>query len=84
MAVARKECRYDNHGRIVLVARGSGYVMVRRPGCLPFVKTEKQWAKMDAEPWAEDRLQRHKAAAAKRQAESVAIVRFLMRGGRTP
>lgn len=29
--------------RIVHLAHASGYVMARRPGCLPFVLSEKVW-----------------------------------------
>lgn len=32
--------------RIVLMARASGYVMVRKPGCMPFVMGEKEWLAM--------------------------------------
>ena len=30
-------------GRIVYMAHAKNYVMVRRPGCVPFVLTEKEW-----------------------------------------
>ncbi len=33
-------------GRVRLMARSGGYVMVRRPRCMPFVLTENEWAKM--------------------------------------
>ena len=33
-------------GRVRLMARSGGYVMVRRPRCIPFVLTEKEWARM--------------------------------------
>lgn len=29
--------------RITYLAHAKGYVMARRPGCIPFVLTEKQW-----------------------------------------
>lgn len=32
--------------RIRFMARSGGYVMVRRPRCVPFCLTEKQWAKL--------------------------------------
>jgi hypothetical protein len=32
--------------RIRYMARSGGYVMVRKPHCVPFVLTEKQWAKL--------------------------------------
>lgn len=30
-------------GRVSYMSHASGYVMVRRPGCIPFVLTEKEW-----------------------------------------
>jgi hypothetical protein len=33
-------------GRVRLMARSGGYVMVRRPRCSPFVLSEKEWAQM--------------------------------------
>lgn len=33
-------------GKVRLLARSGGYVMVRRQRCMPFVLTEKQWAAM--------------------------------------
>lgn len=33
-------------GRVRLMVRSGGYVMVRRPGAMPFVLTEKEWARM--------------------------------------
>lgn len=38
--------RYDDRGPIVLMAVAKGYVMVRRPGCIPFVLTERDWQAM--------------------------------------
>ncbi len=32
--------------RIRLMARSGGYVMVRKPRCMPFVLSEKEWAKL--------------------------------------
>ena len=29
--------------KVTFMANAKGYVMVRRPGCMPFVITEKQW-----------------------------------------
>ena len=35
---------YNPHwSRITYMANAAGYVMARRPGCKPFVLTEKQW-----------------------------------------
>ncbi len=30
-------------GRLRYMAHAKGYVMVRRPGCIPFVMDEKDW-----------------------------------------
>ena len=32
--------------KIKYLAHAKGYVMARRPGCMPFVITEKQWLEM--------------------------------------
>lgn len=74
--------RYDRHGKINLMSRAGGYCMARRPRCIPFVLTEKQWLKLDAEPWSEDRIAAAKAKERKRQEESERMVRFLMGGRR--
>jgi hypothetical protein len=39
----RGDVRTDNFGRIVCMAVADGYVMCRRPGCMPFVKSVKEW-----------------------------------------
>lgn len=36
----------DRENRVRLMARSGGYVMVRKPRCMPFVLTEKDWAKL--------------------------------------
>jgi hypothetical protein len=46
------ERRFDCHGEIRLMARADGHVMVRRPRCMPFVLTEKQWHNLRTEPGA--------------------------------
>lgn len=33
----------DHNGRITYMAHAKGHVMTRRPGCIPFVLTEKEW-----------------------------------------
>jgi len=45
-----KEYRYDDLGRILLMTRAEGYVMVRRPYAIPFVKSEKWWASLSEKP----------------------------------
>lgn len=41
-------------GRVRLMSRSGGYVMVRRPRAMPFVLTEKEWARMPLWPLPED------------------------------
>lgn len=36
----------DRHGELRLMAAAKGYVMVRRPGCMPFVMSGKEWDRM--------------------------------------
>lgn len=44
--------RYDNRpmtmvqNRVRFMVRSGGYVMVRKPGAMPFVVSEKDWAKL--------------------------------------
>lgn len=38
--------RADSLGPLRILARAEGYVMVRRPGCVPFVITETSWNAM--------------------------------------
>lgn len=33
-------------GRVVFMARSGGYVMCKRPRCMPFILTEKEWGKL--------------------------------------
>lgn len=37
---------YDRLGPIRYMVRSGGYVMVRRPRCVPFVLSEKDWRKL--------------------------------------
>lgn len=37
--------------KITYMANAKGYVMARRPGCIPFVITEKQW--LDFPLWSD-------------------------------
>lgn len=41
---------FDAIGEIRYMTQSSGYVMVRRPHCMPFVLTLKDWAKLPKEP----------------------------------
>lgn len=38
--------REDIHGPLRLMASAEGYVMVRRPGCVPFVLREQDWLQL--------------------------------------
>ena len=38
--------KYDEHGKMTVMARSGGYVMARRPGSVPFVKAERDWLRM--------------------------------------
>lgn len=40
---------YDRHGKLLYMCRSGGYVMVKRPRCMPFVLTLKDWSKMPKE-----------------------------------
>lgn len=42
----RRDSSVPSLSRVRLMARSAGYLMVRRPGCIPFVMTEEQWAKL--------------------------------------
>lgn len=35
--------KYDGAGKCVLMAFADGYIMARRPGCVPFVMRVKAW-----------------------------------------
>lgn len=41
---------YDQHGMVVFMAAARGYVMARRPHCMPFVLPLKEWLAMPREP----------------------------------
>jgi hypothetical protein len=44
--------RYDGLGKLKLMAKVDGYVMLRRPKCMPFVRSVGQWNAMSAVPLA--------------------------------
>lgn len=44
---------YDKLGKIQHMVTSGGYVMVRRPRCMPFVLTLKEWARLPKEPAAQ-------------------------------
>jgi len=41
---------YDALGKIIHMVTSGGYVMVKRPRCVPFVLTLKEWAELPKEP----------------------------------
>ena len=57
------EERYDVHGPVRLMAQAAGYRMVRRPGCMPFVLTDREWAALFVDPVPPVRPLREVAAA---------------------
>lgn len=75
--MAKREHRYDRHGRIRLVARAEGYVMARRPGCAPFVLTERKWDSMDREPWSPERIAAAEAKGERNRRQAIAFARLL-------
>lgn len=44
--------RCPERGKLRLMATAEGYVMVRRPGCMPFVMAAKDWEKLPI--WSAD------------------------------
>lgn len=40
------KARTDDGGKITLMARSGGYVMVRRPRCFPYVMGERAWVRL--------------------------------------
>lgn len=45
----KKPTRIHGHGPIRLMAEAEGHCMVRRPGCVPFVITSKEWLALPSE-----------------------------------
>ncbi|MDH2239083.1 hypothetical protein N5K27_22500 [Pigmentiphaga sp. GD03639] len=37
---------YDHLGKITFMVRSGGYVMCRRPRCMPFILSEKEWRRL--------------------------------------
>jgi hypothetical protein len=50
--------RQDDIGPIRFMVRSGGYVMCRRPRCIPFVLSEKEWSKL---PIAEPKVKKETA-----------------------
>lgn len=41
---------YDPVGKLIFMVASGGYVMVKRPRCVPFVLTLKEWARIPKTP----------------------------------
>lgn len=41
-----KDVRYDRGGKLTAMATADGYVMVRRPRCMPFVVSLRFWSNL--------------------------------------
>ncbi len=49
--------KYDEHGKLDLIVDGVAYVLCRRPGCYPMIRTMQEWTEMADEPLSRgDRL----------------------------
>ena len=44
---AMKRARRDDFGPVNYMADANGYVMVRRPGSVPFVLAERKWLELE-------------------------------------
>lgn len=44
-----RERRYDEHGELRLMAEVDGWLMVRRPGRIPFTMRRKEWDVLPAD-----------------------------------
>lgn len=42
----KREARIDRDRKSVLMGSADGYVMVRRPGCMPYILPEKTWLQL--------------------------------------
>lgn len=40
--------RFDKHGKVKMMAMIDGYVLCRRPNCMPFVLSWKEWIKLSS------------------------------------
>ncbi|MBC8642964.1 hypothetical protein IAG25_40100 [Caballeronia sp. EK] len=49
-AIIDTKGRYDKHGEIRYMTRSGEYVMCRRPRCMPFVLSEKDWNTLPNQP----------------------------------
>lgn len=54
--MAPPEARYDEDGRLVLLAKALGLCLVRHPGALPFVMRAKHWLLLPARPPTQEQI----------------------------
>ncbi|WP_424630039.1 hypothetical protein [Bradyrhizobium sp. SYSU BS000235] len=47
--------KFDDTGKLTMLAVGGGYVMCRRPWCAPTTRTIKEWKSLSDKPWYEAR-----------------------------
>ena len=48
--MAKREPKYDEHGEIRVMAYADGYLMVRRPGKMPFILHYSEWDDLSDKP----------------------------------
>lgn len=55
--------RWDRGAETRFMAEASGYVMVRRPGCMPYVLSRKEWLKLPLAALGREMAARYDEAA---------------------
>jgi hypothetical protein len=53
LAPQRGDRRYDGYGPFRVMACADGYVMARRPHCMPMIFSLAEWRELDPRPLAE-------------------------------
>ncbi|MEH2476230.1 hypothetical protein V1281_002601 [Nitrobacteraceae bacterium AZCC 2161] len=43
--------KFDDAGKLVLIATGANYVLCRRLGCYPMIRTVKEWRALSDKHW---------------------------------
>jgi hypothetical protein len=43
--------RFDDVGELRFMAAAAGFVMCRRPGCYPTIRTMAEWCALSDRPW---------------------------------
>lgn len=44
--------KFDDVGELRFMAATAGYVMCRRPGCYPTIRTMTEWRALSDRPWS--------------------------------